>query len=73
LGKTSQLAYMNNRLKQLEKLLLDNILLKMHNKTLVEKNPRWKEWSEMMQEITKKNIQKINFIFGKRKVWTLLM
>jgi hypothetical protein len=35
---------MNNRLKEFEELLLDNNLLKVHNATLGDRNPKWNEW-----------------------------
>jgi hypothetical protein len=35
---------MDNRLKEFEELLLDNVLLKVQNHTLVDKNPKWKKW-----------------------------
>jgi hypothetical protein len=35
---------MNNKLKEFEELLLGNILLKVHNQTLGDKNPKWNEW-----------------------------
>jgi hypothetical protein len=31
-------------LKEFDELLLDNILLKMQNQDLGDKNPKWEEW-----------------------------
>jgi hypothetical protein len=42
-NKVSQTTYMDNRLKEFKELFLDNALLKVQNKTLVDKNPNWKE------------------------------
>jgi hypothetical protein len=39
---------MHNRLKEFEELLLDNILFKVQNQALVDKNPKWKEWWEIV-------------------------
>ncbi len=50
---------MDNRFKKFEKLLLDNTLLKIQNQTLGDKNPKWKEWWQIVQEIIKKQIQEI--------------
>jgi hypothetical protein len=44
LGNFFQTAYMDNRLKEFEELLLDNALFKVHNQALVDKNPKWKKW-----------------------------
>jgi hypothetical protein len=49
---------MNNRLKEFEELLLDNTSLKIHNQTLEDKNPKWKEWWQTVQEFTKEHILK---------------
>jgi hypothetical protein len=35
---------MDNQLKEFEELILDNALLKVHNQTLIDKNPKLKEW-----------------------------
>jgi hypothetical protein len=43
-NKVFQTTYMDNWLKEFEELLLDNALLKVHNQTLADKNPKWKEW-----------------------------
>jgi hypothetical protein len=51
-NKVFQLTYMDNRLKEFEELLLDNTLLQVHNWTLVDKNPKWKEWWQIVKEIT---------------------
>jgi hypothetical protein len=37
-------------LKEFEELLLNNILLKVQNQALGDKNPKWKRWWHMMQE-----------------------
>jgi len=39
---------MNNRLKEFEKLLLDNTLFKAQNQTLGDRNPKWKEWWQIV-------------------------
>jgi hypothetical protein len=38
LGKAFQTTYMDNRLKEFGELLLDNVLLKVQNQTLADKN-----------------------------------
>jgi hypothetical protein len=48
---------MNNMLKEFEVSLLDNTLLKVHNQTLGNKNPKWKEWWQTIQEFTEEQIQ----------------
>jgi hypothetical protein len=48
---------MNNKLKEFEELLLDNTLLKVQNQALGNKNPKWKEWWQIVQEFTKEQIQ----------------
>jgi hypothetical protein len=48
---------MNNKLKEFEELLLDNTLLKVQNQALGDKNPKWKEWWQIVQEFIKKHIQ----------------
>jgi hypothetical protein len=48
---------MNNRLKEFEELLLNNTLPKVHNQALGYKNPKWKEWWQIVQEFTKEHIQ----------------
>jgi hypothetical protein len=35
---------MDNRLKEFKELLMENALLKVQNQTLVDQNPKWKEW-----------------------------
>jgi len=47
-GKVFQTTYMDNQLKEFEKLFLDNALFKVHNQTLVDKNPKWKEWWQIV-------------------------
>jgi len=51
------LVRMNNRLKELKELLLDNTLLKVQNQALGDKNPKWKEWWQTSQEFTEEQIQ----------------
>jgi hypothetical protein len=48
---------MNNRLKEFEELLLDNTLFKVQNQALGDRNPKWKEWWQTIQEFTKEQIQ----------------
>jgi len=48
---------MNNRLKEFEELLLDNILLKVQNQTLGNKNPKWREWWQSIQKFIEKQTQ----------------
>jgi hypothetical protein len=48
---------MNNRLKDFEQLLLDNTLLKEQNQALGDRNPKWKEWWQIVQEFTEEQIQ----------------
>jgi hypothetical protein len=48
---------MDNWLKELEELLLDNALLKVQNQTMVDKNPKWKEWWQIVHEIMEEQIQ----------------
>jgi hypothetical protein len=57
-NKISQPTYMDNRLKEFEELLMDNTLFKVQNQTLVDKNLKWKERWQTMQEITKEQFQK---------------
>jgi hypothetical protein len=42
---------MDNWLKVFEELILDNALFKVQNQTLVDKNLKWKEWWQIVQEI----------------------
>jgi hypothetical protein len=44
---------MNNMLKEFEELLLDNTLLKVQNQALGDRNPKWKEWRQIVQEFPK--------------------
>jgi hypothetical protein len=46
LGKVFQTTYVGNR--EFEELLLDNALFKVQNQTLVDKNPKWKEWWQIV-------------------------
>jgi hypothetical protein len=39
---------MNNMLKEFGKLLLDNTLFKVQNQALGDKNPKWKEWWQIV-------------------------
>jgi hypothetical protein len=48
---------MHNKLKQFEELLLDNTLLKVQNQASGNKNPKWNEWWQTMQEFTKDQVQ----------------
>ncbi len=48
---------MNNRLKEFEELLLDNMLFKVQNQALGNKNPKWKEWWQIIQEFMEEHIQ----------------
>jgi len=48
---------MNNRLKEFEKILLDNTLVKVQNQALGDKNPKWQEWCQIVQEFTEEQIQ----------------
>ncbi len=44
-------------LKEFDELLLDNILLKMQNQDLGDKNPKWEEWWQFFQEFIEEQIQ----------------
>jgi hypothetical protein len=44
-------------LKEFEELILDNALLRVQNQTLVDKNPKWKKWWQIVQEIMDEQIQ----------------
>ncbi len=44
------LVKMNNRLKEFDELLLDNTLLKVQNQALGDKNPKWEECWQTVQE-----------------------
>ncbi len=48
---------MNNKLKEFEELLLDNRILKVCNQALGNKNPKWKEWWQIVQKFTEEQIQ----------------
>jgi hypothetical protein len=48
---------MNNRLKEFEELLLDNTLLQVQSQALGDKNPKWKEWWQIIQEFKEEHIQ----------------
>ncbi len=50
------LVRMNNRLKEFEKLLLNNKLLKVQNEALGYTNPKWKEWWQIVQEFIEEHI-----------------
>ncbi len=50
---------MDNWLKEFEGLLLDNVMLKVQNRTLVDKNMKWKEWWQIVQEIIKNKSKKV--------------
>jgi L-rhamnose mutarotase len=47
---------MDNWLREFDELL-DIALLKVQNRALAKKNPKWKEWWQTMQNITKEQIQ----------------
>jgi hypothetical protein len=47
---------MNNMLKEFEKLFLDNTLLNVHNQALGNRNPKWKEWWQIVHEFTEEQI-----------------
>jgi hypothetical protein len=51
LGKVSQTT---NQL--FEELLLDNALLKVQNQALVDKNPKWKGWWQIIQTIMEEHM-----------------
>ncbi len=55
---------MDNRLKEFDKLLLDNAFLKVQNHALVDKNPKWKNGGKLYRRL-QKNRSKI--------VWKLLI
>jgi hypothetical protein len=44
-------------LKEFEELLLDNTLFKVQNETLGDKNPKWKEWWQIVQGFQEEQIQ----------------
>jgi hypothetical protein len=44
LDKVFQTTYMDDQLKEFDKLLLDNALLKVQNQALTNKDSNWKEW-----------------------------
>jgi hypothetical protein len=48
---------MNNRLKELEELLIGNTLLKVQNQALGNKNPKWKELWQTIQEFIEEQIK----------------
>jgi hypothetical protein len=58
-NKVFQPIYMDNWLKEFEGLLLDNVMLKVQNRTLVDKNMKWKEWWQIVQEIIKNKSKKV--------------
>lgn len=47
---------MDNWLKEFEKLMLDNVILKVQNSSKQE--PEMEIWWQIVQEITKEHIQK---------------
>jgi hypothetical protein len=47
---------MDNQLKEFKELLLDNALLKVQNQTLVDKNPKWKGWWQIIQTIMEEHM-----------------
>jgi hypothetical protein len=46
---------MNDMLKEFQELL-NNILLKVWNQALGDRNPKWKQWLQTIQESTKEQI-----------------
>jgi hypothetical protein len=50
------LVRMNNMLKEFEELLLDNTLFKVQNQALGNRNPKWKEWWQIVQEFVEEHI-----------------
>jgi hypothetical protein len=44
-------------LKEFEELMLDNTLLKVQNQVFGDKNPKWKEWWQIVQKFTEEQIQ----------------
>jgi len=46
-----------NMLKEFEELMLDNTLLKVQNQVFGDKNPKWKEWWQIVQKFTEEQIQ----------------
>ncbi len=44
-------------MKEFKELLLDNALFKVQNQALINKNPKWKEWWQIVHEITKEHIE----------------
>lgn len=57
LGKVFQTSYMENWLKGFDESFLDNALVEVYNQTMDDKNPKWEEWWQTLQEIIKKQIQ----------------
>lgn len=56
-NKTFQTLHVDNQLREFEELMLDNALLKIQNQKLMDRNPKWKEWCQIMQEIKEEQIQ----------------
>jgi hypothetical protein len=48
---------MNNSLKEFKELLLNNTVLKVQNQALGDRNPKWKEWWQTIEEFAKEQIQ----------------
>jgi hypothetical protein len=48
---------MDNWLKEFEELLLYNVLFKVQNQALANKNPKWKEWWQSVYKIIEEQIQ----------------
>ncbi len=58
MSNTTQLPIrMQNKLKEFEELLLDNTMFNMQNHTLETKNPKWKEWWQIVHEFMEGQIQ----------------
>ncbi len=50
---------MNNKLKEIGGLLLDNTLFKVENQALGDRNPKWKERWQIVQEFIEEQIHTI--------------
>jgi hypothetical protein len=44
-------------LKEFEELFLENILFKVHNQTLGNRNPKWNKWWQIIQKFIEEYIQ----------------
>jgi hypothetical protein len=59
---------MNNMLKEFEELLLNNTLFKVQNQALGDKNPKWKEWWQIVQEFIKEFMTICSWLIVMNKV-----